>query len=352
MADLSGLRVLVTGDTGFKGAWLAALLVDAGAEVHGFALPPPTTPSLFEAAGLGDRIRHRDGDVRDGEAVLRAVEAARPDVVFHLAAQALVRLSYAEPVETFDTNVMGTVRLLEALRRLSRPAAVVVVTSDKCYEEHGTPRSHVEDDPFGGHDPYAASKGAAEIAVASYRRSFFPPESRIRVATARAGNVVGGGDFAPDRIVPDIVRALVSGKTVKLRNPAAVRPWQHVLDALSGYVTLAERLLDPGGEAFAEGWNFGPGGDERVDVRALTERMIARWGEGAWEPAGEASPPREAPFLALDVGKAGRRLGWSPRWSVGEAIDATVAWYDAMRRGEDLWETTVAQIRAHRGAAA
>ena len=353
MAGLTGRRVWLTGHTGFKGAWLAASLLDEGAEVSGFSLGPPTEPSLFDAIALRGRLRHVHGDLRDREAVARACSEADPDVVFHLAAQAIVRTSYAEPVETFDANVMGTVHVLDAVRRRGRPCAVVVVTSDKCYEEHGTPRPHREDDPLGGHDPYAASKGAAEIAAAAYRRSFFPPERHaehgVAVATARAGNVIGGGDWARDRIVPDVVRALFAGRPVVLRNPLAIRPWQHVLDALAGYRALARALAGAGGASFGEGWNFGPDPSDRMNVRDLTEQILARWGSGEWEPASDAGAPREAPFLALDAGKARARLSWSPRWSAAEAVDATVAWYAAARDGADLVAFTSRQIRDHGG---
>lgn len=353
MAGLSGRRVWLTGHTGFKGSWLAACLLDEGAEVHGYALEPPTEPALFDAIGLRRRLHHVHGDVRDREAVASACAAADPDVVFHLAAQAIVRASYAEPVETFDANVMGTVHVLDAVRRRGKPCAVVVVTSDKCYEEHGNPRPHREDDPMGGHDPYAASKGAAELVVAAWRRSFFPAERfgehGVAVATARAGNVIGGGDWARDRIVPDIVRALFAGKPVALRNPLAIRPWQHVLDALSGYRALALAMLGPEGASFGEGWNFGPAADDRVNVRDLTERVLARWGTGAWELAADAQAPREAPFLALDATKATARLAWRPRWRAAEAVDATVAWYAAARDGKDLAAFTSHQIGEHGG---
>jgi CDP-glucose 4,6-dehydratase len=356
MALLTGRRVWITGHTGFKGSWLAAWLASAGAEVHGFALDPPTKPSLFETIGLASRIRDVRGDVRDRERVARACDEAGPEVVFHLAAQALVRASYVEPVETFHTNVLGTVHVLDAVRRLGRPCVAVVVTSDKCYEERPAGTLLREDDPMGGHDPYAASKGAAELVTASWRRSFFPEdrfdEHRVALATVRAGNVIGGGDWAPDRIVPDIVRALAAGSPVGLRNPAAVRPWQHVLDALSGYVLLAERMLAEGPRGLAEGWNFGPDPGDRIDVERLTERALAAWGSGTWSRVDEARPPHEAGFLALDTGKARRRLGWRPRWDVGKAIDETIAWYAAHRDGRDMAAFTEGQIAAYLGAAA
>lgn len=356
MAGLTGRRVWLTGHTGFKGAWLAASLVEEGADVYGYALDPPTDPSLFDAIGLSGRMRDARGDVRDRERVVRACDEADPDVVFHLAAQAIVRTSYVEPVETFDVNVMGTVHVLDAVRRRGKPCAVVVVTSDKCYEEHGTPKPHREDDPLGGHDPYAASKGAAEVAAAAYRRSFFPAERfadhGVTIATARAGNVIGGGDWARDRIVPDVVRALFSARPVVLRNPLAIRPWQHVLDAVAGYRALALALLGPEGASYGEGWNFGPDPADRLNVRDLTERILSRWGSGTWELAADADAPREAPFLALDAGKARRRLGWAPRWQAADAVDATVLWYAAARDGADLVAFTSRQIHQHGGTLA
>ena len=346
-----GRRVLVTGDTGFKGAWLCTWLLELGAEVWGFALPPHTEPSLFAQAELARRLRHVEGDVRDLAALTGVLEASRAEVIFHLAAQALVRPSYASPRETFEVNVMGTVNVLEALRLSGRPCAVVAVTSDKAYEEHAGPAAYREDDPLGGSDPYSASKGAAEIAIASYRRSFF--RHGVALASVRAGNVLGGGDWAEDRIVPDIMRALLRGEPVRLRNPRAVRPWQHVLDALSGYLELGARLLRDGGEGLAEPWNFGPEPGTDLDVESLTERILHAWGGGAplpWHATGEEGGPREAGYLALSIDKAKMRLGWRPTWDVARAVDETVAWY--RDRETPAFERTVMQIRTYQKDAA
>jgi len=349
--SLDGRRILVTGDTGFKGAWLCTWLLELGADVWGFALPPPTEPSLFAQAELARRMRHVDGDVRDLAALCGILEKARPEVVFHLAAQALVRPSYASPRETFEVNVLGTVNVLEALRLSGRPGAVVAVTSDKAYEEQPGRTAYREEDPLGGADPYSASKGAAEIAIACYRRSFF--RHGVALASVRAGNVIGGGDWAEDRIVPDIVRALLRGEPVRLRNPRAVRPWQHVLDALSGYLNLASRLLGEDGADFAEAWNFGPEPGTDLDVESLAERILQAWGGGAplpWHATGEEGGPREAGYLALSIDKARTRLAWQPTWDVVRAVDEAVAWY--RDRQTPAFDRTVAQIRIYQEDAA
>jgi CDP-glucose 4,6-dehydratase len=341
-------RVFVTGHTGFKGAWLSEWLLALGAKVTGLALPPATTPSLFDELGLAQRLVDLRGDVRSLETLRREIAAHRPEVIFHLAAQAIVRAGYAEPEPTFATNVMGTVNLLEAVRVAKRPCVVVVVTSDKCYEDHGHRRPYREGDPLGGYDPYSASKGAAELVAASYRRSFFPPETvgghGVALATVRAGNVIGGGDWSADRVVSDIARSLAAGAPVRLRNPSAIRPWQHVLDALSGYLWLAASMLEPGGSELAGAWNFGPDPGDAIPVSALTERALLAWGSGSWVDASDPAAPHEAGFLSLDATKAVERLGWRPTWRVGEAIDATVAWYKAVGRGAAPPELTREQI--------
>ncbi len=343
-----GRRVLVTGHTGFKGSWLAEWLCGLDAEVTGLALAPATDPNLFDGLGLARRLDDRRGDVRSPQTVLAAVDGAKPEVIFHLAAQAMVRAAYVEPAATFATNVMGTVHVLDAVRTLERPCAVVVVTSDKCYEDRGLRRAYVEDDPLGGHDPYSASKGAAEIVAASYRRSFFPPERfakhGVSVATVRAGNVIGGGDWSSDRVVCDIVRSLSLGQPVQLRNPGAVRPWQHVLDALSGYLWLGARMFKEGADGLAGAWNFGPDPGDAIPVSELTDRMLRAWGSGSWIDAREPNAPHEAGYLSLDAGKAARRLDWRPTWRVNEAIDATVSWYKEAVRGADRGEVTREQI--------
>jgi len=318
--------VFVTGHTGFKGAWLTEWLHSLGANLTGYALDPPTQPNLFDALDLGGRIRHVVADVRDPQRLLAELDAAQPEVVFHLAAQAIVRQGYAAPRETFETNVMGTVNVLEAARACPSVRAVVIVTSDKCYENHETGRPYRETDPMGGRDPYSASKGCAELVTHAYRESFFARGALV--ASVRAGNVIGGGDWAADRLLPDAVRALTAGKQVVVRNPDAVRPWQHVLEPLSGYLLLAGRLL-AGDRAFAGPWNFGPAdasGDR--SVRWVVERFLEAWGLGSWTQAGgSAGEPHEAHLLSLDSAKARAQLGWAPVWDVLTAVRRTADWY-------------------------
>ncbi len=328
-----GAEVLVTGSTGFKGSWLCWWLHLLGARVTGAALPPPTDPSLFERAALREVIDQREGDVRDPAFLRDLVAERRPSVVFHLAAQPIVRESYEDPAGTFATNVMGTVHLLEAVRAAGRPCAVVVVTSDKCYENVGWEHGYRETDALGGHDPYSASKACAELVAQSYRRSFFAParlsSHGVAVASARAGNVIGPGDWARDRIVPDIVRALLAREPVRVRSPRATRPWQHVLDALSGYLLLGQRLL--GGEAAAcEGWNFGPSIESNRPVRDLVTAAIGALGEGSWEDVSGGAAPHEAHALHLSTDKAAVRLGWRPAWGFDEAVARTCAGYRAL----------------------
>jgi len=349
LADaFAGRRVLVTGHTGFKGSWLALWLHGLGAQVTGYALDPPTDPSHFEAAATGELLeRDVRADVRDADALGRAVDESAPEVVFHLAAQALVRFGYREPAETFHVNAQGTVNLLEAVRRAGRPCVVVAVTSDKCYENDGRTRGYVESDPMGGRDPYSASKGAAEIMAAAYRRSFFGPDSGVRLASVRAGNAVGGGDWAEDRVVPDTIRALTAGHPVRIRNPGAVRPWQHVLEPLSGYLTLAARLLVPGDrEELCGAWNFAPPRDRVLDVRGLVERLIASWGEGTWESAAAPGQPPESAYLRLDAAKAERQLGWRPRWTIDEALRRVVEWHRATESARDVSRAHIAAYEA------
>ncbi|MBI2514259.1 MAG: CDP-glucose 4,6-dehydratase [Opitutae bacterium] len=322
-------RVLVTGHTGFKGAWLCEWLLALGADVAGLALPAlPTQPALFEQLGLAARVSDRRGDVRDAAAVRAAIEAAQPEFVFHLAAQPLVRRSYADPVETFSTNVMGTINVLEAVRAAGRPSTVVVATTDKVYENHGRPHRYREDEPLGGHDPYSASKAAAEMAVAAYRRSYFATaDSPVRVVAARAGNVVGGGDWALDRIVPDCVRALQRAAPVAVRNPHATRPWQHVLEPLAGYLWLAARLRGVGADGGDwAAFNFGPEADAARPVAALVAEFLKHW-PGRAEERSEPGAVHEAAQLGLDVERARRVLGWRPVWDFETTIAHTAAWY-------------------------
>jgi CDP-glucose 4,6-dehydratase len=321
-----GRRVLVTGHTGFKGAWLAEWLTSLGAEVTGYAIDPPTQPNLFDALGLRARLRHVVADIRDRDRVVAEVQAAQPSVIFHLAAQALVRRAYAEPHETIETNVMGTVNVLEAARACPSVRAVVVVTSDKCYQNLETGRPFRESDAMGGRDPYSASKGCAELVTAAYRESYFA--NGAVVATARAGNVMGGGDWAADRIVPDCVRALAADDPIVVRNPDAVRPWQHVLEPLSGYLWLAALMLRDGNR-YEGPWNFGPTEASGArPVRWVVDRFVCEWGSGSWTtPADAERQPHEAHHLSLDSTKARGQLEWAPVWDALTAVRQTASWY-------------------------
>jgi len=327
--------VWLSGHTGFKGAWLAEWLIGLGAKVHGFALPPPTTPSLFDQLGLAARMHSEFGDVRDLAAVDKSIQAAQPDYVFHLAAQPLVREAYASPVETYAINVQGTIHVLDALRRLNRPCAAVFVTTDKCYENREWFYGYREEDPLGGHDPYSSSKAAAEIAIQSYRRSYFQ-NSPIRIASARAGNVIGGGDWAMDRIVPDCIRSLSEGRAIALRNPHSTRPWQHVLEPLSGYLLLASVLAGHGNPALNRydprtAFNFGPGPDANRPVVDLVEEMLKHW-PGRWQDARNPNAVHEAGLLQLCADKARNELKWFPVWTFERAVAQTAIWYRDMHQ--------------------
>lgn len=330
-----GKRVLLSGDTGFKGSWLAFWLHRLEAEVLGVALPPEGERSLHAAAELAALHEHRTLDIRDADAIRAVVAEWKPDAVFHLAAQALVRRSYTAPLETFDTNVMGTANVLEAVRAAGQPCAVVVVTSDKCYVNPETARACPETDPMGGHDPYSASKGCAELLVAAYRASFFAPRGTVALATARAGNVIGPGDWAEDRIVPDAVRALAAGRPLGVRNPRSVRPWQHVLEPLSGYLRLGQALMEEGA-GVAEGWNFGPDPDEMHTVGELADAFCAAWGDDArWVAAEEQSAPHEANLLRLSIAKAAARLQWHPVWDFATTVRRTTLGYRRLLAATD-----------------
>ncbi len=347
----AGRRILITGHTGFKGSWLAEWLLGLGAIVSGYALEPPTLPSLFEELGLADRVDHVIGDVRDLAHLRTVLQDARPEFVFHLAAQPLVRLSYDEPVATYDTNVMGTVNLLEAVRACPSVRVVIVVTSDKCYENHETGQAYREGDAMGGYDPYSSSKGCAELVTAAYRRSFFGPDASASVATVRAGNVIGGGDWALDRIVPDCVRALEAGEAIVVRNPDSVRPWQHVLEPLAGYLHLASRMYAEG-HALAGAWNFGPDEQSTVRVREVVESIIAGWGSGSWiGPESAEGQPHEARLLALDIKKAKTQLGWRPLYDARRTLGATASWYSARHTGAEVRALVDADIGAYQEAA-
>lgn len=338
-----GKRVLVTGHTGFKGSWLSLWLQSAGADLCGLALAPATEPDLYTLARVGDGMRSIQGDIRDYETVAGVFRQFKPEIVLHLAAQPLVRLSYSEPIMTYATNVMGTVHVLEAARHCDATRAIVNVTTDKCYENKEWLWGYREDEPMGGYDPYSSSKGASELVTSAYRQSYFGTGD-IALASARAGNVIGGGDWAQDRLVPDILRAFERNEPVVIRNPHATRPWQHVLEPLSGYLTLAERLYSEG-QAFAEGWNFGPGEDDARPVQWIVERMVDKWGDNASWRLDTNTNPHEANFLRLDVSKAKTRLKWKPRWDLGEALNYIVEWHRAYVSKSDMQAVCLNQIK-------
>jgi len=348
--------VWLSGHTGFKGAWLARWLLKLGAQVRGFSLPPATQPSLFEQLGLAKRLDHEIGDVRDRDAVARSLARVQPDFVFHLAAQALVRLSYERPLETYATNTMGTAHVLEALRSLKKPCAAVMVTTDKCYENREADYAYAETDPLGGHDPYSSSKGAAEIVISAYRRSFFNGHP-VRVASARAGNVIGGGDWATDRIVPDCIRALQQRRAIPVRNPAATRPWQHVLEPLSGYLWLGAVLARPElvkqeSAAVASAFNFGPPQESNRTVGQLVQEVLKHW-PGNWEDCSDPRAAHEAKLLMLSIEKAGRLLRWQPVWPFAKAIEQTIQWYRRVHENgaEPAEEWTCTQIEEYEKSA-
>ena len=345
-----GKRVLLTGHTGFKGSWLSLWLQSMEAQVVGYALAPPSTPSLFEIAQVGKGMTSIIGDIRDLAQLRKLFVEYKPEIVIHMAAQALVRYSYAEPVETYATNVMGTVNLLEAVRSAGGVKAVVNVTSDKCYENREWEWGYRENEAMGGYDPYSNSKGCAELVTAAYRNSYFHPEKYqthgVAIASGRAGNVIGGGDWAEDRLIPDVMRAITQGKPVNIRNPHAIRPWQHVLEPLSGYLVLAQKLYEEGATC-AEGWNFGPSDEDAKPVQWIVEKLTQSWGEGArWELDG-GNHPHEAHYLKLDCSKAKARLAWNPRWHLEQALDAIIEWQRAYRDGNDMHELTLRQISTY-----
>ena len=340
-----GRRVFLTGHTGFKGGWLSLWLAELGAEVHGYALAPPTEPNLFTTAGVEKRLAASTlADIRDAAKLEQAMQAARPEVVLHLAAQPLVRQSYAEPVETYSVNVMGTVNLLEAVRKTPGVRAVVNVTTDKCYENREWVWPYRENEALGGHDPYSSSKACSELVTAAWRRSFLDAAG-VQLASARAGNVIGGGDWAADRLLPDFLRALDAGKPLVVRSPQATRPWQHVLEPLSGYLMLAERLCTEGA-AFAEAWNFGPDEADARPVEWIVETLCARMTDATWQ-RDTAPQPHEAHTLRLDSAKAHARLGWQPRWNLQRALEATLDWHQAWKAGTDMADFSLRQIRAY-----
>ena len=346
----SGKRVFLTGHTGFKGSWLTMWLASAGATVRGYALTPPTNPSLFDLAKVAELCDHHVGDVRDAAALTRALTEFRPDIVIHMAAQPLVRLSYDQPVETYSTNVMGTVNLFEAARRAPSVRAIVNVTTDKCYENREWVWGYRENDPMGGFDPYSSSKGCAELVTSAYARSYFSKADGPTLGSGRAGNVIGGGDWAQDRLVPDIVKAFVANDEVRIRRPDSVRPWQHVLEPLSGYLLLAEKLWAHG-QAFAGGWNFGPSPDAVQPVRKIADSIVAMWNEPRqWIDASDPNDVHEARLLQLDSTKARVDLGWAPRWTFDIALSNTIDWYQKAQKPGSARDLCLAQIAQYAAA--
>ncbi len=342
----NGKRVFVTGHTGFKGTWLSLWLQSMGCEVTGYALPPETDPNLFEMAGVAAGMNSITGNVQDLAPLRTALSGAQPDIVLHLAAQALVRYSYDHPIETYATNVMGTVNLLEACRTVPSVRSVVIVTSDKCYENREWERGYVETDAMGGHDPYSSSKGCSELVTSAYRNSFFSGcDTACAVASGRAGNVIGGGDWALDRIVPDTLMAFMRGEAASIRNPNAVRPWQHVLEPLHGYLLLAERLFKEG-RTFAEGWNFGPSEESSVPVGTMVQKMEELWGDSVRaEIQVDPDAVHEATLLRLDCSKAAGKLDWHPKLDLDETLQWTVEWYRKLHEGADMTAFTMEQIK-------
>ncbi len=337
--------MLLTGNTGFKGSWLSLWLLEMGAEVVGLALEPPTSPSLYELAGLGGCVAHHTLDIRDADGVTAVVRDTRPEVVFHMAAQPLVRKSFVEPRETYEVNVMGTVNVLDAVRRAPDGVRVVVnVTSDKCYENREWEWGYREDEPMGGYDPYSNSKACSELVTAAFRSSFFQDPSGPRVASVRAGNVIGGGDWGEGRLIPDIMRGALAGSAVDIRRPDAIRPWQHVLNPLSGYLALAQALWDD--PAFATAINFGPADEDARPVRDIVERLRELWPEPIDWRIDDGPHPHEATWLKLDSSRARARLEWRATWNLDDALQAIVSWYCALRDGEDMAQITLQQIKA------
>jgi CDP-glucose 4,6-dehydratase len=340
-----GKRVFLTGHTGFKGSWLSLWLQSMGTEVHGLALAPPTVPSLYNEAGVGKNLASNIGDIRNYDIVYAAMKVSKPDIVIHMAAQPLVRLSYDTPIETYATNVMGTVHVLEAARQIGTARAIVNVTTDKCYENREWVWGYREDEPMGGYDPYSNSKGCSELVTSAYRRSFFQRQG-IALASARAGNVIGGGDWAKDRLIPDILRAFDCGEPVVIRNPYATRPWQHVLEPLSGYLVLAEKLYAEG-MSWAEAWNFGPSDEDARPVQWIVEKMVQLWGKDASWQLDDTNHVHEAAYLKLDISKAKSRLSWQPHWSLSGALEQIVDWQQAWLAKHDVQEKCIQQIQLY-----
>jgi CDP-glucose 4,6-dehydratase len=339
-----GKRVFLTGHTGFKGSWLSLWLTSLGATVKGYALSPPTTPSLFNEAKVDSLIDSQIADIRDQDTLRESMVSFSPDILIHMAAQPLVRYSYNEPIETYEVNVIGTAKVLEVARSCSNLKSIVNITTDKCYENDGRIKGYKENDPMGGYDPYSSSKGCAELVTSSYRRSFMQ-EQGIGLASVRAGNVIGGGDWAGDRLIPDILRSFENGNPVVIRNPKATRPWQHVLEPLSGYLVLAQRLYK-NREEYAEGWNFGPNEQDVKPVDWILDKMIDNWDNSSWK-LDESSSPHEADFLKLDISKAKSKLGWNPVWELSHTLEKIVNWHQAWLNKEDMQTICLAEIEEY-----
>lgn len=340
-----GKKVFLTGHTGFKGSWLSLWLSDMGAHVKGYALAPVTSPNLFEVARVEETIDSEIGDIRNLDQLRTSMISFNPDILIHMAAQPLVRLSYKDPVETYDTNVMGTVKVLEAARSCKNLKVIVSITTDKCYENREWAWGYREDEPMGGFDPYSSSKGCSELVTAAYRRSFMQ-EAGIGLASARAGNVIGGGDWSDDRLIPDILRAFEQGKPVVIRNPKSTRPWQHVLEPLSGYLVLAQKLYKSPQE-YAEGWNFGPQDDDVKPVDWILDKMVEKWkGNARWK-LDDGNHPHEAGFLKLDVSKAKSRLHWQPTWRLEQTLEKIIHWHQAWLNGDDMQRACLKEIQTY-----
>jgi CDP-glucose 4,6-dehydratase len=337
-------RVFLTGHTGFKGSWLSLWLSSLGAEVKGYALNPPTSPSLFNEAKISSIIDSQIGDIRDQDTLHESMTKFNPDILIHMAAQPLVRYSYEEPIETYEVNVIGTAKVLEAARSCPNLKAILNITTDKCYENDGRTEGYRENDPMGGYDPYSSSKGCAELVTSSYRRSFLQGQG-VGLASVRAGNVIGGGDWADDRLIPDILRSFENGEPIVIRNPKATRPWQHVLEPLSGYLILAQELYEDQKE-YAEGWNFGPNEQDARPVDWILDVMISKWPNSSWEHDA-SSNPHEADFLKLDISKAKSKLGWSPVWELSQTLQKIINWHQAWLNKEDMQDVSFAEIKKY-----
>lgn len=339
-------KVFITGHTGFKGSWLSLWLQTMGANVKGYSLAPPTNPSLFQEAHVADNMESTIGDIRDLRVLKKSMTSFNPDILIHMAAQPLVRLSYNDPVDTYSTNVMGTVNVLEAARSCPDLKAIVSVTTDKCYENKEWVWGYRENEAMGGHDPYSSSKGCAELVTTAYRRSFFYANDTASIASARAGNVIGGGDWAEDRLIPDILKAFENSKSVVIRNPLSTRPWQHVLEPLSGYLVLAQNLYNEG-DAFAEAWNFGPKEEDCKPVNWILDKMVEYWGRDAKWELDKNNNPHEAGFLKLDCSKASKELHWKPKWSLDHTLNLIVNWHQDWKSGKNMKDVCLKEIASY-----